>query len=122
MSDTAKKLATYDDLLAVPDILVAEIVHGQLHTTPRPTPKHTRASSSLGAEISFPYDKGRGGPGGWWILDEPELHLDTHVLVPGLAGWQRERLPELPDTAWFELPPDWVCEILSPSTTHLDRA
>ncbi len=122
MSDTAEKLATYDDLLAVPDILVAEIVHGQLHTTPRPTPKHTRASSSLGAEISFPYDKGRGGPGGWWILDEPELHLDTHVLVPGLAGWQRERLPELPDTAWFELPPDWVCEILSPSTTHLDRA
>lgn len=122
MNETVENLATYDDLIAVPDNLVAEIIYGQLQTSPRPAPKHTRASSSLGDELVSPYDKGRGGPGGWWILDEPELHLEAHVLVPDLAGWRRERMPELPDTAWFELPPDWVCEILSPSTAHLDRA
>ncbi len=122
MGNTATKVATYEDLLQVPDNLVAEIIHGQLHTHPRPAPKHARASSSLGMEVGSPYDKGRGGPGGWWILDEPELHLDANVLVPDLAGWKRERLPELPETAWFELAPDWVCEILSPSTARLDRA
>ncbi|HGG59748.1 MAG TPA: Uma2 family endonuclease [Gammaproteobacteria bacterium] len=122
MGNTAAKVATYEDLLQVPDNLVAEIIHGQLHTHPRPAPKHARASSSLGMEVGSPYDKGRGGPGGWWILDEPELHLDANVLVPDLAGWKRERMPELPETAWFELPPDWVCEILSPSTARLDRA
>ncbi|GAB6043198.1 hypothetical protein JCM17961_38760 [Endothiovibrio diazotrophicus] len=68
-----------------------------------------------------PFGKGRGGPGGWWIFDEPELHLGSHVLVPDLGGWRRERMPRLPDTAWFELPPDWVCEVLSPSTARVDR-
>ena len=122
MNETAEKLATYEDLLAVPDHLVAEIIHGQLHTSPRPAPKHSRASSSLGINIGNPYDMGNGGPGGWWILDEPELHLGSDVLVPDLAGWRRERMPELPETAWFELVPDWICEVLSPSTAHLDRA
>jgi len=122
MVKTAEKPATYADLLAVPDHLVAEIVGGRLHTSPRPAPRHARASSSLGVEIGSPYDKGRGGPGGWWILDEPELHLGSDVFVPDLAGWRRERMPSLPDTAWFELAPDWICEILSPSTERLDRA
>ncbi|WP_457673238.1 Uma2 family endonuclease [Thiolapillus sp.] len=122
MVETANKSATYDDLLAVPEHLVAEIVHGQLYTTPRPAPRHARASSSLGGELFNPYDRGRNGPGGWIILDEPELHLGEHVLVPDLAGWRRERLPELPETAWFELSPDWVCEVLSPSTASLDRS
>ena len=122
MTNTATKLATYDDLLAVPEHLVAEIIHGQLHTHPRPAPRHIKASSSLGDELVSPYDKGRGGPGGWWILDEPEVHLDGNVLVPDLAGWKRERLPELPETAWFELAPGWVCEVLSPSTARIDRA
>ena len=63
---------------------------------------------------------GRGGPGGWWIIDEPELHVGGHVLVPDLAGWRREHLPRLPDTAWFETAPDWVCEILSPATARND--
>ncbi len=122
MAETAEKPATYEDLLAVPGNLVAELIQGQLHTSPRPAPRHLRTSSSLGAELSFPFDKGRGGPGGWWILDEPELHLGKNVLVPDLAGWRRERMPNLPETAWFELPPDWICEVLSPSTAHLDRA
>lgn len=67
------------------------------------------------------FHRGRGGPGGWWILDEPELHLAPHVLVPDLAGWRRERMPRMPGTAYFTVVPDWVCEILSASTASLDR-
>ena len=121
MVQTAETPATYEDLLAVPEHLVAEILNGQLYTSPRPAPRHAWASSSLGDELVSPYDKGRGGPGGWWILDQPELHLGDDVLVPDLAGWRRECMPELPETAWFELPPDWICEVLSPSTARLDR-
>jgi hypothetical protein len=118
MNAPAIRAATYDDLLQVPENLVAEIIHGQLITHPRPAPRHAWASSSLGGELVSPRDKGRGGPGGWWILDEPELHLGPHVLVPTLAGWRRERLPTLPEAAWFELTPDWICEVLSPSTAR----
>jgi Uma2 family endonuclease len=114
--------ATYEDLVAVPDILVAEIVDGELHTSPRPAPRHTRAGSSVGALLAPPFDHGRGGPGGWWILDEPELHCGKNVLVPDVAGWRRERMPFLPETAYFPLAPDWICEVLSPSTVTLDRA
>ena len=114
--------ATYEDLVALPDTLVAEIVNGELHASPRPAPKHARAYSSLGVLIGGPYDHRIGGPGGWWILDEPELHLVRDVLVPDLAGWRRSRMPRLPDTAHFPLAPDWICEVLSPSTAQLDRA
>jgi len=113
--------ATYNDLLQVPEHLVAEILHGQLETHPRPSPRHAMASSALGGELVSPFGKGHGGPGGWWVLDEPELHLGADVLVPDLAGWRRERLPMLPELAWFELAPDWVCEVLSPSTERIDR-
>jgi len=122
MGDPAKRAATYEDLLAVPDTKVAEIIHGVLHVQPRPASPHARASSRLGAKLGGPFDLGEGGPGGWILLDEPELHLHGDVLVPDLAGWRRERMPELPDAAAFELPPDWVCEVLSPSTTTTDRA
>ena len=114
--------ATYEDLEALPDIVVAEILDGELHASPRPAFRHVRASSSLGVRIGGPYDHGIGGPGGWWILDEPELHLGRDVVVPDLAGWRRSRLPDAPDTAFVSLPPDWVCEILSPSTAMIDRA
>jgi Uma2 family endonuclease len=122
MSATAGKFATYDDLFDLPDHVVGEIIHGQLITHPRPAPKHAVVSSSIGGELIGPFQKGRGGPGGWWILDEPELHLGPHILVPDLAGWRRERMPEMPDAAFFTLPPDWICEVLSPGTARTDRA
>ena len=118
----AIKFATYEDLFDLPEHVVGEIIAGRLVTHPRPAPKHARAYSGLGIELGGPYDHGRNGPGGWWILDEPELHLGSDILVPDLAGWRRERMPRLPETAWFELAPDWVCEILSPSTAKVDRA
>lgn len=123
MGDAAKRRATYEDLLRVPDHLVAEILDGELIVSPRPASKHTLASSILGGELMGPFHSGRGGgPGGWVILDEPELHLGADVLVPDLAGWRRERMPELPDVAAYTLAPDWICEVLSPSTGARDRA
>ncbi len=122
MSEPAKRQATYDDLFDLPENVVGEVIHGVLYTHPRPAPKHARAYSALGGNLGNPYDWGTEGPGGWWILDEPELHLGPNILVPDLAGWRRERMPTLPETAWFELVPDWVCEILSPSTARIDRA
>lgn len=122
MSALAHKFATYEDLFDLPEHIVGEIIHGQLITHPRPAPKHALASSAIGDELISPYQKGRGGPGGWWILFEPELHLSPHILVPDLAGWRRERLPRIPEIAYFTLVPDWVCEVLSPSTARVDRS
>jgi Uma2 family endonuclease len=101
--------------------MVAEIVDGELHASPRPAPRHAVAGSAVGVLVGGPYDHGRGGPGGWWILYEPELHLGRDALVPDWAGWRRTRMPRVPDTAYFPLAPDWVCEIVSPSTASLDR-
>ncbi|MET0592936.1 MAG: Uma2 family endonuclease [Polyangiaceae bacterium] len=122
MANPARRGATYEDLLKVPDTLVAEIIQGELITHPRPAPPHARAASMLGVELGGPFDRGKGGPGGWILLDEPELHLHGDILVPDLAGWRRERMPRLPQTAAFELPPDWICEVLSPGTASMDRA
>ncbi|AAU91622.1 conserved hypothetical protein [Methylococcus capsulatus str. Bath] len=121
MSRPAERLAEYRDLFELPEHVIGEILNGQLITQPRPAPKHARASSIVGSELVGPYDQGRGGPGGWWILDEPEMHLGPHILVPDLAGWRRERMPALPDEAYFALAPDWVCEVLSPGTARIDR-
>jgi Uma2 family endonuclease len=114
--------ATYDDLTKLPDNLVVEIVNGELHASPRPAPPHARAGSSIGGLLVGPFDHARGGPGGWWILLEPELHRAGDVLVPDWAGWRRSRMPDLPKTAYFPLAPDWICEVLSASTSRLDRA
>jgi len=111
--------ATYDDLANLPDNLVGEIVEGELHASPRPAPRHLGAASRLGGLLVPRFD--RPPDGGWRILDEPELHLGNDVCVPDIAGWRRERLPRLPDEAFFVLAPDWACEILSPSTAALDR-
>src|SRR5664279_3656552 len=116
------RMASYEDILRLPENVVGEIVNGELVVSPRPSPAHARASSSLGMGIGGPFDHGRGGPGGWVILDEPELHLEGHLLVPDLAGWRRARLPEIQDIAAIEVVPDWVCEVLSPSTMATDRA
>lgn len=117
----SKRPATYADVLAAPPHVVAELINGTLYTSPRPTSVHARATSTLQQDLGGPFDRGRGGPGGWIILFEPELHLGSHALVPDLAGWGRERMPEMPKTAAFELAPDWVCEVSSPSTAALDR-
>ncbi len=122
MAEPASRRATRADLDALPETVVGELIEGVLHTFPRPRPKHARAASVLGGDLNGPYDRGRGGPGGWWILDEPGVTLaalDVEEIVPDVAGWLRERLPELPDGP-IEIVPDWVCEILSPSTRAHD--
>lgn len=121
MHQPANRLATYEDLLDLPEHLIGEILNGTLVTQPRPAPRHSRAASAIGGGLMNPFDHGRGGPGGWWILHEPEVHLGSNVLVPDLAGWRRERLPVFPDEAYFTLAPDWVCEVLSPGTARTDR-
>ncbi|MCI0573944.1 MAG: Uma2 family endonuclease [Myxococcaceae bacterium] len=112
--------ARYEDLLALPEHITGQIVAGELFATPRPAFDHGLAASSLLGELAAPFGRGRGGPGGWWLIVEPELHLGQDILVPDLGGWRRERMPELPG-AFATVAPDWVCEVLSPSTAGLDR-
>lgn len=124
MGEPAIRSATYEDLLRLPEHLVGEIIDGDLYASPRPGPRHASAGTVLGGELSVAFQRGSGGrsgPGGWWILFEPELHLGRDVLVPDIAGWRREKMPALPDEAYFTTPPDWVCEVVSPSTENLDR-
>jgi hypothetical protein len=103
MADPARQRATYKDLQKVPSHWVAEILNGELVTSPRPAPPHAQAASSLSGELHAPFHRSRGGPGGWIILNEPELHLHEDVLVPDIAGWRRERMPALPKTSAYEL-------------------
>jgi Uma2 family endonuclease len=117
-----RRRASYADVQAAPRHLVAEIIAGELRLSPRPAGPHALVASVLGEELGPPFRRGRGGPGGWIILDEPELHLGEDILVPDLAGWRRERMPAVSDVPYFELAPDWVCEVLSPSTEKTDRA
>ena len=118
---TNKRLATYDDLLALPDHVVGEIVAGELHVSPRPASPHAASATALAEELGPPFKRSRGGPGGWMILLEPEIHLGKDVVVPDLGGWRRERMPEMPHAPFFTLAPDWVCEVMSPSTQAFDR-
>jgi Uma2 family endonuclease len=122
MADAANRRATYQDVLDAPRNVVAELLHGVLHTSPRPGSPHAAAATALGEELGPPFKRGRNGPGGWILLDEPEVHFGEHVLVPDLAGWRRERMPKIPDAAYFTLRPDWVCEVLSRSTARVDRS
>lgn len=121
MTDPAKQPATYEDLFNLPEHLVAEIVDGELIVSPRPDPRHANAASALAGKLVPPFGQGSGGPGGWRVIFEPELHLGGDILVPDLAAWRRERMPELPRGAYFDVVPDWICEITSPSTARLDR-
>lgn len=122
MSLPAGRRATYQDVLDAPAGMVAELIDGVLHTQPRPATLHAQAATVLGEELGRPFKRGRGGPGGWILLDEPEVHLGEDVLVPDLGGWRRETLPELPDASYLAVAPDWVAEVLSPSTRRHDRA
>jgi Uma2 family endonuclease len=118
--------ATYDDLLTVPESMVAELIDGELHTSPRPRGPHGTTATQLAGWLVPRFRFGEGGPGGWWIVGEPEVHFgaraDTQVTVPDLAGWRRERMPEVPRDHRYRVVPDWICEIASPSTARLDRA
>jgi Uma2 family endonuclease len=122
MGGSAKKQASYADVLNAPPNKVAEIIHGELVLSPRPAGPHSVATSALGEELGPPFKRGRGGPGGWILLDEPELHFAHDVLVPDLAGWRRETMPAVANEPYFTIRPDWVCEVLSPSTERYDRA
>lgn len=115
--------ATYADLLNLPEHLIGEIIDGELYTQPRPSPRHAWAASRIDRKVGGSFDTDSNEPGGWVILFEPELHLGDrpHTLVPDLAGWRKENLPQLPETAWIEVVPDWICEIISPSTAAKDR-
>jgi Uma2 family endonuclease len=121
MTELALRDATYEDLLKVPDHLVAELIDGELYTSPRPGSRCARASSVLGATVSNFFDSDDRGPDAWWIVDQPELHLGGNALVPDIAGWRRERVPIYPDAPAFEMAPDWCCEVISPSTARVDR-
>lgn len=116
-----KKPATYEDLRALAPNLVGEIIDGELFASPRPASPHAYTASALGTELHGAFHRGRGGPGGWWIVFEPEIHFGPDTVVPDIAGWRRERMPEYPNTAFFTLAPDWLAEISSPSTAGHDR-
>jgi Uma2 family endonuclease len=129
MSDPAARMATYDDVLAAPEGMNAEILNGELFLSPRPASKHASVEGGLFGDLREAFGRRRGGgPGGWWLLIEPELHLGapdpkSTVAVPDVGGWRRERMPQVPDVAAFTLPPDWVVEILSQGAraTRRDR-
>ena len=115
------KRATYEDVLAAPENKIAEILDGELVLSPRPALPHGATHGRILRRVGRAFEDGDDGPGGWWILLEPELHFGEQVVVPDLAGWRRERLPAIPSRPWLELAPDWVCEVLSPSTERIDR-
>ncbi len=112
--------ATYEDLCQLPDRVVGELIDGVLHASPRPASRHAFAASELGAVLTTTFGPW-GRKGGWILLDEPELRLGDDTLVPDIAGWRVARMPAVPDVAAIEIPPDWVCEVLSPGTSRLDR-
>ena len=120
LSESESHRATYQDVLDAPPDKVAEVVDGTLYIFDRPAFPHAIASSTLARYIGTPFNDGRGGPGGWWIVYEPQIHLGEDIVVPDIAGWRRERMPVPPTTAYTTLAPDWVCEVLSPSTRKFD--
>jgi Uma2 family endonuclease len=123
MSAPARKQATWEDLLRTPDDgRVYEVLDGQIEGLPRPLPRHGRAQARLAGQLSGPFDPGEGGPGGWWLLIEPEVRLAVHqIVVPDMVGWRRERMPSLPDARPIDLVPDWIAEVVSPSDVGRDR-
>jgi Uma2 family endonuclease len=122
VGEPRQKRATYQDVLDAPPNKVAEVVNGELHLSPRPAVPHALVASAINVEIGGPFGHARGGPGGWIILLEPELHLEEDIVVPDLGGWRRERMPTGSRDAYLILAPDWACEILSRSTRRLDRS
>lgn len=124
MSQAASRLATYADLLRLPEDVRAEVLSGQVITSPAPLPRHSKVQRAIGRFVGGPFDDddGHGGPGGWWIFVEVDVRLGVHDIVrPDLAGWRRERLADPGALRPIDVVPDWICEVLSPSTASLDR-
>jgi len=121
MVNPGRKRATYRDVIDSPEHMIAELVDGVLNLTTRPGIPHTVAASRMLSMLDALSGAGGGGAGGWHLLFEPELHLGEDIVVPDVAAWQVERLPEMSDAAYFTLPPDWLCEVLARSTGALDR-
>lgn len=120
-SSPGRREASYEDVLRSPEHVIAEVLNGDLFTSPRPAGPHAEAASVLTMDLGGAFHRGRGGPGGWIILYEPELHLGRDILVPDVAGWLRSRLPAVPAAAFLELAPDWACEVISPGSERIDR-
>ncbi len=122
MAEPMKRPAGWLDVLAAPEGLKAEVLDGALMMSPRPKPQHGRTQGLLFTHLCEPFDLGVGGPGGWWLVIEPDVLFDPHNIVsPDLCGWRRERMPELPDESPVGLTPDWICEVISPSSSRRDR-
>jgi len=120
----ARKLATYDDLLALPADVRAEVIRGALEVSPAPLPRHSKVQRALGRFVGGPFDDddGRGGPGGWWILIETDVRFSVHTIVrPDIVGWRRSRLEAPWGTRPIDVVPDWICEVVSPSNRRRDR-
>jgi Uma2 family endonuclease len=120
MVDSNRRRARYRDVVAAPERFVAEIIDGELFLSPRPAFPHGVGISSVAAQLQWPFGFGRGGPGGWVFVIEPEIHLGRDVVVPDIAAWRRERMPDL-NAKFATVPPAWLCEGLSPSTSRHDR-
>jgi hypothetical protein len=122
MDFVSKRRATYQDVIDAPEHMVAEIIGGELRLSNRPTGPALAVAGAIRDELGPPFGRGRGGPGGWLILNEPELHLGDEIVVPDRAAWRRDRMPVVPDAPFITVPPDWVCEVLSKATEKADRA
>lgn len=116
-----EKPATYADLEALPPTVVGEILNGALRTRPCLPPRLGVAANTLLAELSGAFAPSEVDKRRWVFIYRPEFHFGSHVVVPDLAGWRIERLTPFPETAYFETPPDWVAQVLSPSTQAIDR-
>ena len=123
MPERPRRLATWDDLVRTPDDgRVYEVFDGEIEASPRPSPEHGRTQAVLSGKIGGPYDHDIGGPGGWWILIEPDVMLERHqIVVPDVVGWKRVRLPDLTAERPIATVPDWICEVISPSDRGRDR-
>ncbi len=105
----SKPAATYQDVIDLPEYLVAEIIDGVLYTHIVPAPIYSLAGSGLMHSIYRPFMKGEGGPGGWWLFRGIEIHFGEDVIVPNFSGWRRERFPTFPIVDYFTSAPDWAC-------------
>jgi Uma2 family endonuclease len=120
MLQPLKTGATYEDLCAVDELLIAELIDGDLYASARPPILYVHAASALLWRIGAAVDRGREDPGAWLVLHKPEIHLRDDAIVPDMAAWRCARIPEkMPD--YFDFAPDWLCEVLAPNTEALDR-